>query len=33
MRCTRLAKNKGRKKVTQNRHLGTIIQLCRAISS
>ena len=31
--CTRLAENTGRKKVTKNRHLGTIAQLCRAISS
>jgi len=30
--CTRLAENTGRKKVTKNRHLGTIAQLCRAIS-
>ena len=29
----RLAENTGRKKVTKNRHLGTIAQLCRAISS
>ena len=28
-----LAENTGRKKVTKNRHLGTIPQLCRAISS
>ena len=33
MRCTRLAANTGRKKVAKNRHLGTIAQLCRAISS
>ena len=33
MRCTRLAANTGRKKVAKNRHLGTIGQLCRAISS
>ena len=33
MRCTRLAENTGRKKVAKNRHLGTIAQLCRAISS
>jgi len=32
MCCTRLAVNTGRKKVTKNRHLGTIAQLCRAIS-
>jgi len=31
--CTRLAANTGRKKVAKNRHLGTIVQLCRAISS
>jgi len=31
--CTRLAGNTGRKKVAKNRHLGTIPQLCRAISS
>jgi len=31
--CTRLAENTGCKKVAQNRHLGTIAQLCRAISS
>ena len=31
--CTRLAANTGRKKVAKNRHLGTIAQLCRAISS
>jgi len=29
---TRLAANTGRKKVAKNRHLGTIAQLCRAIS-
>jgi len=33
MRCTRLAANTGRKKVAKNRHLGTIAQLCWAISS
>jgi len=33
MCCTRLAENTGRKKVVKNRHLGTIAQLCRAISS
>jgi len=33
MCCTRLAKNTGRKNDAQNRHLGTISQLCRAISS
>jgi len=31
--CARLAENTGRKKVAQNRHLGTIAKLCRAISS
>ena len=31
--CTRLAENIGHKKVVKNRHLGTIAQLCRAISS
>jgi len=31
--CTLLAENTGRKKVAKNRHLGTIAQLCRAISS
>jgi len=31
--CMRLAENTGRKKVAKNRHLGTIAQLCRAISS
>ena len=30
--CTRLAANTGRKKSSKNRHLGTIAQLCRAIS-
>ena len=33
MCCMRLAENTGRKKVDKNRHLGTIAQLCRAISS
>ena len=33
MWCTRLAENTGRKKVAKNRHLGTIAQLCRAMSS
>jgi len=33
MCCTRLAENTRRKKVAKNRHLGTIAQLCRAISS
>jgi len=28
-----LAANTGRKKVTKNRYLGTIAQICRAISS
>jgi len=31
--CMWLAENTGRKKVAKNRHLGTIAQLCRAISS
>ena len=31
--CTWLSENTGLKKVTKNRHLGTIAQLCRAISS
>ena len=31
--CALLAGNTGRKKVAKNRHLGTIAQLCRAISS
>ena len=31
--CTRLAENTGRKKVAKNRYVGTIAQLCRAISS
>ena len=31
--CTQLAENTGCKKVAKNRHLGTIPQLCRAISS
>ena len=29
---TRLAENTGRQKVAKNRHLGTIAQLCLAIS-
>jgi len=29
----RLAENTGRKKLAKKRHLGTIAQLCRAISS
>ena len=33
MCCTRLAANTGHKKVAKNCHLGTIAQLCRAISS
>jgi len=33
MYCMRLAENTGRKNVTKNLHLGTIAQLCRAISS
>jgi len=33
MCCKRLAENTGRKKVAKNRLLGTIAQLCRAISS
>jgi len=33
MCCTRLAENTGRKKSPKIRHLGTISQLCRAISS
>jgi len=32
MYCTRLAENTGRKKIAKNRHLGTIAQLCQAIS-
>ena len=31
--CTGLAANTGRKKDAKNRHLGTIAQLCQAISS
>jgi len=31
--CTRLAGNAERKKIAKNRHLGTIAQICRAISS
>jgi len=31
--CARLDENTGRKKVAKNRHLGTIAQICRAISS
>jgi len=33
MCCTWLAANTGHKKVAKNRHMGTIAQLCRAISS
>ena len=33
MCCARLAENTGRKKSPKSRHLGTIPQLCRAISS
>jgi len=33
MCCTWLAKNRGRKNYPKNRHLGTIAQLCRAVSS
>jgi len=33
MCCMRLAENTGRKKVAKNRHLGTIPQICRAVSS
>jgi len=33
MCCTWFAENTGRKKVAKNRHLGTIAQICRAISS
>jgi len=33
MCCTQLAENTGRKNDAKNRHLGTIEQLCRAISS
>jgi len=32
MCCTRLAENTGCKKITKNSHLGTIKQLCRAVS-
>jgi len=32
MCCSRLAANTGRKNVAKNRHLGTIPQLCRAIT-
>jgi len=32
MCCTRLSENTGCKKVAKNRHLGTIAQLCQAIS-
>ena len=30
--CTSFTENTGRKKVAKNRHLGTIAQICRAIS-
>jgi len=33
MCCTRLAGNTGRKSDAKSRHLGTITQLCRAVSS
>ena len=33
MCCARLAENTPRKKLTKSRHLGTIPQLCRALSS
>jgi len=33
MCCTRLAENTGRKNDSKNHHVGTIPQLCRAISS
>jgi len=33
MRCARLAENTGRKNDAKNRHLGTIAQICRAVSS
>jgi len=33
MCCTRLAENTGRKKTPKIRHLGTIVQFCRAVSS
>jgi len=33
MCCTRLARNTGRKNDAKNRHLGTIAQLCWAVSS
>ena len=33
MCCTWLAENTGRKNDAKNRHLGTIPQICRAISS
>jgi len=31
--CARLAESTGRKNVAKNRHLGTIAQVCRAVSS
>ena len=33
MRCARLTANTGRKNDAKNRHLSTIAQLCRAVSS
>ena len=33
MCCTRLAENTGRKNYAKNRHLGTIVQFCLALSS
>jgi len=33
MCCARLAENTGHKKLQKNRHLGTIAQLCSAVSS
>jgi len=33
MCCTQLAANTGRKNVAKNCHMGTIAQICRAISS
>jgi len=32
MCCTQLAENTGRKKVAKKHHLGTIAEICRAIS-
>ena len=31
--CTRLAETTGRRKSPKNRHLGTVAQVCRAVSS